>query len=152
MNWKREQIQNGELIWLFHICVCLHGDLPIKGHFPSGQKISSGESYTAWCPPSALCYRLMLMLCQCLYCSECETVFHTFCHCSTLTPLMELLSRLLTVMGIKFTKTVFNFGCKYYKSWKDKCCLAIFFIGQAKWSVWKTQTAARRSGSYHTPA
>lgn len=70
---------------------------------------------------------------QCLCCSECDTIFQDFCHCSRLAPLMGLL---LAMLGIILTETGFVFGCKYFQSWRDKCCLAYFFLlarFQVKW-------------------
>ncbi len=75
---------------------------------------------------------------ECYFCKASDTVFHLFCECSRLTPLFVLSEKLIMKLGFSFTKTLCIFGCKYKQSWRERCVLANFLLGQAKLAILKT--------------
>jgi len=73
----------------------------------------------------------------CNLCNEPDTVFHVFCECCKLSPLLSVLDRILSSLGIIFSKTVFIFGCKYSRNMWEIGTFSNFLFGQAKLAIWK---------------
>ncbi len=63
--------------------------------------------------------------------------FIFFSNCYRIIPLLDLLENIFKGFGWNFSKTMFIFGCKYYKSQSERCTFSNFLIGQAKITIWK---------------
>ncbi|XP_053533103.1 transposon TX1 uncharacterized 149 kDa protein isoform X1 [Ictalurus punctatus] len=73
---------------------------------------------------------------ECPFCSQRETVFHAFIHCSRLQPLFVFLKNNLRSFYVDFTFQIFIFGFKYVRKNRFKCQLINFIFGQAKMSIY----------------
>lgn len=75
---------------------------------------------------------------ECPFCKAPDSVFHMFSECFRLSPLFELLEKIIVKLGFSYTKSLFILGCRYKRSWQQQCTLANFLIGQAKLAIFKT--------------
>lgn len=72
------------------------------------------------------------------FCNTLDNVFHMFCECVRVKPLLELLKKMIARLGFIFSNSLFIFGCRYKKSCQQKCTLINFLIGQAKLVILKS--------------
>lgn len=84
---------------------------------------------------------------ECPFCSQRETVFHAFIHCSRLQPLFVFLKNNLRSFYVDFTFQIFIFGSKYVRRNRFKCQLIKFIVGQAKMVIY--QSRKNQSGTKH---
>lgn len=69
---------------------------------------------------------------ECPFCSQRETVFHTFMHCTRLEPLFTFLQDLCKLFDEVFSLEIFICGFKYSRKRSYECQLFNLFLGQAK--------------------
>lgn len=73
---------------------------------------------------------------ECPFCSQRETVFHTFMHCIRLRPLFIFLQDVFKQFDEVFSMEIFICGFKYLKKRSYECQLFNFFLGQAKMAIY----------------
>lgn len=73
---------------------------------------------------------------ECPFCSQRETVFHTFMHCKRLGPLIIFLHNLFKQFDEVFPMEIFICGFKYSRNLSYECQLFNNFLGQAKMAIY----------------
>lgn len=87
----------------------------------------------------------------CRFCGLPDTVFHCFCDCHRLDPLLNTLDRIINDLGSPFSKAMFILGCKYSRSRRERCTSINFLVGQAKVAIWKSYRLKAEGTSKSTP-
>lgn len=72
----------------------------------------------------------------CPFCTERETIFHTFVNCARLESLFLCLGSIFKNYNESFSMVLFVFGCKYVRKKRFICQLLNFILGQAKLAIY----------------
>ena len=72
----------------------------------------------------------------CPFCTERETIFHTFVNCARLESLFLCLGSIFKNCNESFSMVLFVFGCKYVRKKRFICQLLNFILGQAKLAIY----------------
>lgn len=76
---------------------------------------------------------------ECPFCSQRESIFHTFVLCDRLKDLFSFLKHFLNRFNEEFSIKLFIFGFKYIRTQQRECQLINFILGKAKMSIYMSR-------------